>query len=241
MKTFIGNPVIDVRQRNVGSYEIPAIANWMFSTNDLRPIAIDAADRRNMMLACSNDLVAAQAVIERLKPILNDVDRYRSALAEFGSWLDSIAIDDDLIRRALPTKIKDDVIETTRDAVESFIIEQSESGAWKVGEWITTNDLMSRFKLWLDHAESFQGFHSQNLLITGLRRAATRGWVRDERQYVGRTRTRGWTLTKSFAESSPSPIPGEVDFFAQPVVEIDRGRNLLERMKAARIKQGRLH
>ena len=35
-----------------------------------------------------------------LKPILDDPARRRAALAEFGAWLDTIVIDDDLIGRA---------------------------------------------------------------------------------------------------------------------------------------------
>jgi hypothetical protein len=64
-----------------------------------------------MLIASSNDRERAKAVIERLKPILEDRLRYRAALAEFGAWLDMVEIDLDLISRAIRTDLKDDLIE----------------------------------------------------------------------------------------------------------------------------------
>ncbi len=191
-KSWIGSDSISVRARGIGTWMIPTIANWIFLSNDLTPIRIDAADRRNMLITSSNDLESATAMIERIKPIISDPKRFRSALAEFGSWLDSIVIDLALISRAIATELKDDLIENTRDPVDTFVLDQAESAAWKTGEWLTTERLMQRYTAWCELTDVFKGFRSQSHLVKELKRLKARGWVESERKHQGR----GWTLTK---------------------------------------------
>lgn len=227
-KTWIGSRAISVRKRGVGTWTIPTIANWLYTTNDLQPIRIDGADRRNMLIASTNDLDAAMAVIDRIKPILEDRVRFRNAVAELGSWLDSIDIDDGLIRRAITTELKEDLIESTRDAVDSFVLEQAERGSWKRDQFITTDDLMKRYTAWCDRTEAFRGLRSQTHLVNGLKKLKARDWVIDKRTM----HARGWMLT-----NPPMPaaeVVSHVDFFKPEMGKV----SMLEEMRARFKKEG---
>lgn len=212
-KSWIGSSSISVRRRGVGSWTIPSIANWIFLSNDLTPIKIDAADRRNMMIRSSNDLAGASAMIDRLGPMLDDPKRFRSALAEVGAWLDTIQIDNRLISRAIATDLKDDLIENTRDPVDSFVLEQAELHSWKVGQWLTTDSLMQRYTAWCERTDVFKGCRGQNHLVKELKRLKDRGWVEPSRKNQGR----GWTLVNppNAMAKRPEPPISVDDFFAE--------------------------
>jgi len=225
-KSWIGSRSISIRRRGIGSWMIPTIANWLFLTNDLTPIRIDAADRRNMLIRSTNDLDRANEMIERIKPILRDAKRYRSALAEFGAWLDSIKVDDGLIARAIPTDLKDDLIENTRDPVDSFIIEQVETNAWKPGQWLPTDGLMRRYSTWCEKTDVFKGWRSQSHLVKELKRLKDRGWVEPCRRNQGR----GWTLTSPPCSELPQAEKAHkvVDL---PCSSLQKPGAMLERMR----------
>jgi phage/plasmid-associated DNA primase len=216
IKRWIGSPTISIRQRNVGQYEVPATANWLFLTNELRPIALDAADRRNMMVEATNDLAAANAIIERIAPILRDPCRRASALAQLGAWLDHIVVDVGLIQRALPTALKDDIIDTTRSVVDRWLAAEIESGDWAVGQFISFNELFEHFQQWAAASGTFKGSVESRLFQSGLQTAKRRGWVRDERRRVSEVagdnkvhtpQKRGWVLVELPAGVVP-PEPG---------------------------------
>lgn len=203
IKRWIGSPTIAIRQRNVGQYEIPATANWLFLTNELRPINLDAADRRNMMIEATNDLVAANMIIDRIRPILMDQVRKMAAIAELGAWLDQIQVDIALIRRALPTDLKDDIIDTTRSTTDRWIAEMIEAGRWKIGQFVPFNELFDWYQNWAVSTGTFKGSVEARVFQSGLQIGKRRGWVRDERRRVseltedGNVHTpqkRGWIL-----------------------------------------------
>jgi Family of unknown function (DUF5906) len=221
-KSWIASRTISIRRRGVGSWEIPSIVNWLFTTNDLQPIRIDGADRRNMMIETTNDLGLAKSIIAKLAPILDNPARFRSALAEFGGWLDQIEIDDNLIAEAISTSVKEDLIESTRDPVESFIHDQFEHAAWKREQWLPTDDLMQRFFAWCDRTNAFTGYKSLTHLVNGLKRARARGWVDQRRTSKGR----GWVLTNPpfVEETVKSEALGEI-------VVLPRGMTAYERVR----------
>lgn len=205
IKRWIGSPTISIRQRNVGQYEIPATANWLFFTNELRPIALDAADRRNMMIEATNDRAAAEAVIDRIKAILNDRDRRMAALAELGAWLDQVQVDSALIQRALPTDLKDDIIDTTRNPTDRWIAEMIEAGRWRIGQFVPFNELFEWYQHWAITTGTFKGSVESRVFQSGLQVAKRRGWVRDERRRlpevaedntVHTPQKRGWVLVE---------------------------------------------
>jgi hypothetical protein len=234
-KAWIGSRSISVRKRGVGQWSIPNIMNWMYLTNDLQPIRIDSADRRNMLIMSTNDLDQAMSVIESIKPILDDAKRFRAALAELGAWLDSIKIEDDLIRRAIDTELKDDLIEATRDAVESFVLDQVEIGAWKQGHFLTNDELRDRYFAWCDATSAFAGYRSQNHLRNGLVRLRARGMVDTK----ATKKARGWIIKNPPAQTvddEADSVHEVVDFFrGDPVVKV----KIIDRMRAKRAAEGK--
>jgi hypothetical protein len=192
IKRWVGNPSLAIRKRNVGQWEVPSTANWLFLTNDPSPIAIDAADRRHMFLEAQGDLKQAEAMIDQIEPILNNLDRRRSALAEVGAWLESIEIDTRLISRALPSAMKSDIIEATSSPVERWIKAEVEVGHWKVGQSQSNRSLWSAFKEWAEQNGVFSGHIASNYLTAQLGVVAKRGLIENYRSKI----ERGWKLIK---------------------------------------------
>jgi Family of unknown function (DUF5906) len=224
LKGWIGSDEQTVRKRSVGSWTIPSIAHYLFFTNNLKSISIDQADRRIMMIECTNDLDQANRVLAPLLPIVDDADQNRAALAELGAWLDQISIDKKLINRAISTTLKEDLIESTRDPVDSFVMNQIENKAWKPGEWFTTSDLMQRYSAYCSLNEVFVGFRSQMHLTDALQRLKRHDWVRPER----RSRGRGWVL-----KNPPVPEQAENGPMGE-IVQLPRDDSIYERMKRTR-------
>ena len=234
IKRWIGSPTISIRQRNVGQYEIPATANWIFLTNELRPIALDAADRRNMMIEATNDRPAAEAVIERIRPILNDPDRRMAMLAEFGAWLDQIDVDNVLIQRALPTDLKADIIDTTRNPTDRWIAEMIEAGRWKMGQFVPFNELFDWFQNWAALTGTFKGSVEARIFQSGLQIAKRRSWIRDDRRRVSEkaddgdihtAQKRGWILI----ELPPGVVAPEAG--APTLLDEMRARQTADRLR----------
>jgi hypothetical protein len=230
LRGWVGSEETPIRKRSVGSWSIPTIANWLFFTNSLKPINIDQGDRRNMMIECTNDLAQANAVLAPLLPIVDDPEQNRAALAEFGAWLDQIKVDKKLISWAIPTALKDDLIEATRDPVDAFILDLAEVGSWKCGEWLSTAVLMQRYIAYCGLREVFIGFRSQTHLVDGLQRLKRRDWVKHSRT----SRGRGWTLTNPPGATVPAEPPTLVDLFgSQPPV---KRTEIMDRMMRARAR-----
>jgi hypothetical protein len=224
LKGWIGSDEQTVRKRSVGSWSIPSIAHWLFFTNNLKSINIDQGDRRLMMIECTNDLAQANRVLDPILPMVDDADQNRAALAELGAWLDQISVDKKLISRAISTTLKEDLIESTRDPVDSFVMNQIENKTWKPGEWLSALDLMQRYSAYCSLNEVFVGFRSQMHLIDALQRLKRHGWVGPSRTNKGR----GWTLTNP-------PAPEQVE--NAPMGEIIRlpvEDGIYERMKRRR-------
>ncbi|MCW5734047.1 MAG: hypothetical protein KIS73_07975 [Enhydrobacter sp.] len=225
-KTWIGSRSVSVRGRHVGVWEIPTIANWLYLTNDLSPIRIDGADRRNMMIASTNDKARALALIDRLEPVLRDPARYRSALAEFGAWLDTIQVDAGLLREAVNTELKDDVIASAQDAVVSFFQQQTENRLWRPGAFLSTAELFSRYAAWCEQTQVFQGCRSQTYMVNGLKRLRALGNVTDKRTESAR----GWVLVQQ-GKAEAQDIIEVSDFLRAPVVPMSRAKTMLEQMR----------
>jgi hypothetical protein len=199
IKRWIGNPTVAIRKRNVGQFEIPATQNWLFLTNDPSPITIDRADRRHMFVEAENDLGEADRVIEPLRPILADPQRRRAALAELGAWLDSIPIDETLLRRALQTGLKDEVVEATTPPPERWFREEVEGGRWKLGTSLPTDTIWERYKNWATEQGVFGGQIVSTYFTTQLTVISKRGYIAKHR-----TKTwRGWTLVKVPEDITP--------------------------------------
>ncbi|MFN4014237.1 MAG: primase-helicase family protein [Reyranella sp.] len=192
IKRWVGNPSLAIRKRNIGHWEVPSTANWLFLTNDPSPIAIDAADRRHMFLEAQGDLKKAQAMIEGMMPILNDPDRRRSALAELGAWLDQVHIDARLISRALPSALKSDIIETTSSPVERWLKHEVEVGRFTVGQQRSTKFLWATYKAWADDHGVFKGLIAEHIFTSQLGVVAKRGLIARYRSKI----ERGWKLIK---------------------------------------------
>ena len=124
-------------------------------------------------------------MIARIKPILEDRNRFRTAVAEFGAWLDTIKIDNELVRGAISTELKDDLIEVTRDPVETFVLIQFEKNLWARDQKLTNDELWDRYRGWCENTNVFPGYRTQTHLRNGLVRLRARRWVETARARPG--------------------------------------------------------
>ncbi|HLH74366.1 MAG TPA: hypothetical protein VKX96_13845, partial [Chloroflexota bacterium] len=124
------------------------------------------------------------------------------------------------------TEIKDDLIESTQDAVVSFVQDQVEQRAWRSGSRLSTAELFSRYNVWCDQTKAFAGYRSQSHLVQGLKKLRALGWIEHHRT----SDSRGWVLRS--VPGQPEAATEEVEFITQPVVQFTKARALMERMKA---------
>ena len=112
LKRLVGNDTIAARKRNIGEFEVPAVANFLFTTNNIRPLALDRDDRRNTFFETCGTHEAKQraTAFYELGPV-----RQRLAWEGLVEVLSLIDIDDRLISRAHETDIKRRMIESGQE------------------------------------------------------------------------------------------------------------------------------
>lgn len=145
LKRLVGNDRIAVRKRHLGEYEVPAVANFLFTTNNVRPIALDRGDRRNTLFETngSAESKSRAAQFYRLSS-----DQKTSAIEGFAQVLASIQIDDDLLSRAFVTDIKQRMIDSgTTPFIEWFHSDET-LNRWNVGEFAPIEWIRKNYIAW---------------------------------------------------------------------------------------------
>lgn len=145
LKRLVGNDRIAVRKRNLGEYMVPAVANFVFTTNNVRPIALDRGDRRNTFFE-TNGTVEAKSRAAKFYSLSND--QKQSAIEGLAQVLASIQIDDDLLSKALMTDIKQRMIDTGATPFSEWFHSDEIQNSWKVGEFAPIEWIRKNYITW---------------------------------------------------------------------------------------------
>lgn len=193
MKMMIGNSAITIRERNVGSYCIPNVANWIMTTNDLAPILLDPGDRRHTMIQTTSDWSRNSLAIKF--NTMPKADR-ENCIAGFAAILQSIVIDTRWISKPFETGLKRSIIDESRDPVERwFATTWTTDFIWGVGKVRSSEDLFTSFLDWKNENDPGCYIGSKTLFGRKLRKLEAQGYVARNPD----TRARGWVKLRHWS------------------------------------------
>jgi hypothetical protein len=144
-KQWIGNDVLEVTKRHLGSFTIPNCINHIMTTNEIHPIQLDRNDRRHTLIHTSDDHSrnALAAAFHKLGK-----EEKLAAIHGFAAILASINIDDELISKPFPTEHRSALIAWSASAVERWFA--SRDAKWAIGERRTAQELFQDFLSWAE-------------------------------------------------------------------------------------------
>jgi hypothetical protein len=145
-KQWIGNDVLEVSKRHVGSFTIPNCINHIMTTNEIHPIQLDRNDRRHTLVHTSDDRSrnALAAAFHKL-----DKDERLAAVQGLAAILASINIDFGLISKPFPTNHRVAIMAWSASAVERWFA--ATDVKWVVGERRTAQELFQDFFKWAEN------------------------------------------------------------------------------------------
>lgn len=186
MKAMIGNRAITIRERNVGSYTIPNVLNWIMTTNELAPIHLDPEDRRHTLIQTTSD--RSRNELARTFNTLPQEQRLR-AISGFAAILQSVEIDTAWIAKPFATALKTALIEESRDSVERWFETTTRTGfRWRLNEFQPTDTLFTSYLEWKSDNDPQSRISSKNGFARQLRNLEAQGFVRQSPD----TSKRGW-------------------------------------------------
>ncbi len=131
-KRLIGNTHIAARKRGVGDHEIPAVGNFVFTTNNTQPLALEPNDRRHTFFETKGGSESTRRAAEYYR--LSDQEKL-IAWQGLAQILATIKIDDNLISKAFDTPIKERMIDASIDPFVEWLTSEEMDDVWKVGEF----------------------------------------------------------------------------------------------------------
>jgi hypothetical protein len=145
LKRYISTEQIALRKRNVGTYLIPNVTNWIFFTNNPKPVTIDDNDRRNTFIATTKDMVNGKPLARQFYMLSREekMEAYRG-IAEF---LGSIEIDDALISTGIWTPLKEEIAGTSRSPVLRWLMDEEQ---WQPGQRDHSDNLYGMYSAWCE-------------------------------------------------------------------------------------------
>lgn len=157
LKRLIGNPLTTIRKRNRGASEIPTVANWLFTTNNTTPLALEQGDRRHTIFETRNSPAskARASAFYDLGP-----EGRSNAWQGFAEFLSSIDIDMVLISTGLDTPIKRRMTANNLDPVEEWFQSERLLEAWPLDTYASTTWLRGEYKAWAEANDVFPGCRS---------------------------------------------------------------------------------
>lgn len=144
-KRLIGNSHIPARKRGVGDYEIPAVGNFVFTTNNTQPLALEPNDRRHTFFETNGSPEASQRAAEYYR--LSEQEKHR-AWQGLAQLLAAIKIDDGLISKAFDTPIKERMIDANIDPFVEWLTGEQMDDIWRVGEFAPRRWLQDLYVEW---------------------------------------------------------------------------------------------
>ena len=226
-KRLIGNDFIAVRKRHQGDFEIPAIANFLFTTNNTAPLAIDHGDRRHTFFETSHSPTAKTRAKSFFSVADDEKKKAWEGMAEF---LSQITIDDSLISKAYNTEVKDRMVAGNIEPVEEWLQSDDMVRDWPVGHFAPTKWLDQRYLEWAKR-HAFPGCGTSKYFHRMLGELASVGLVSEPtRKSHGRDdKPRGYVRLEPETYEHVGPI-SDVPFIKEYQVS--------PRMRKAREKKG---
>lgn len=145
LKRMVGNEIISGRKRHFGGFELPAVANFVFTTNNVRPIALDRDDRRNTFFETNGSADAKRRAAQFYQ--LGDEQRC-IAWEGLAMILSMISIDDRLLDHAYETDIKRRMIDSGIDPFDEWFQSDEVQSIWKVNEFAPVKWVKDRYLSW---------------------------------------------------------------------------------------------
>jgi hypothetical protein len=192
LKRLVGNKAMALRKRNHGEFEIPAVASFVFTTNNVRPIALDRDDRRNTFFETNGSSAAKERAKAFYRLGASGWQRAWEGLAEL---LGAIEIDEELIGAAHSTEVKERMISSGLDPFDEWLHSDATLKAWGVGEFAMTKWIKDTYVYWAKE-NAFRGCATTAYCQTKLDEITSEGLLSKElRKNVGESRPRGYVRT----------------------------------------------
>jgi len=136
-------PHLKVRKRNTTSYQVPNIANYIFTGNVVNQEIADKNDRRNQFIQTTSDpfwiTYATNLQLSYFKP---NPERVASA---FAYVLDQVEVDHSFISRSFKNDIRDNITSFNETIIESWL---DNDPTVSKNSWVNSAVLYEEFKQW---------------------------------------------------------------------------------------------
>jgi len=173
LKRLIGNDIISARKRHVGEFQLPAVANFVFTTNNVRPIALDRDDRRNTFFE-TNGSAASKNRAKQFYQLGHD--RRQSAWEGLAMILNMISIDDRVLDRAFQTDIKTRMVEAGLDPFDEWFHSENIQNAWQVNEFAPGEWIKDRYVSWAKE-NAYRGCATSSYAQTKVDELVSEGFI----------------------------------------------------------------
>jgi len=161
-KQWIGNDVLEISKRHLGSFTIPNCINHIMTTNEIHPIQLDRNDRRHSLVHTSDDHSRNALAVAFHK--LGKEEKL-AAIKGLAAILASINIDDGLISKPFPTEHRTALIAWSAPAVERWFA--AGDVKWAVGEKRSAQELFQNFLSWAEDNDRRAGGQVSNANLFG--------------------------------------------------------------------------
>lgn len=178
LKRLVGNDTVAARKRNVGEFQLPAVSNFVFTTNNIQPLALDRDDRRNTFFE-TNGSVGAKRRAQDFYDLGSD--RIRMAWEGLAEILHQIEIDDHLIGRPFETEVKRRMIDSGLDAFDEWFQSDEVLERWQVGEFAPVSWIKDQYVKWAKE-NAFPGCTSTSYCQRKLDEMVSEGFVSNKQR-----------------------------------------------------------
>jgi hypothetical protein len=161
-KQWIGNDVLEISKRHLGSFTIPNCINHIMTTNEIHPIQLDRNDRRHTLVHTSDDHSrnALAAAFHKLSK-----EEKLTAIQGLAAILASLNIDDGFISKPFPTEHRTALIAWSAPPVERWFA--AGDVKWAVGEKRPAQELFQNFLSWAEDNDRRAGGQVSNANLFG--------------------------------------------------------------------------
>lgn len=229
-KRLIGNATIAVRKRHLGDYTIPSVGNFLFTTNNVYPIAVVEGDRRHTFFETKNSKDAKKRARDFYN--LGEVRKLK-AWEGMAELLNSIDIDDDLISIAYHTDVKQRMIDGNVDPVEEWFFSEGLIDYWPVHTFADLNRLQGMYFEWAEKAQVFSGCRTTSYFKRELGKFISTGHLSEKT----RRRLDDGTRPHGYVRFDPDLNHEELPFSEYPCVpDVEKNRTAKAKMQHRRQK-----
>lgn len=210
IKRLIGNEMTAARKRNHGDIIVPSVANFMFTTNNTMPVAVEQGDRRNTFFATSNSPGAkkrARAFYELSS------DEHNLAWEGMAQFLAEIEIDDAFVSHAYDTEIKQRMIDHSISPVLEWLLSDETIKFWPSERFAPTKWLYDKYAAWVRATDGFPGYLTQKYFQRMMGEMNELGLVSmpERKTLKGKDKLRGYVRYNS-ENTGSQPTAAEVEF-----------------------------